>query len=242
MSLEGAFVKLHIERLEGRDTPAPLIPGWDGDEQYVRGHFSGGPQLDLAAVALEGGSVRVMVFQGPRNADESFDDTSRVLLNEIVFDPNFRGGGRLHTVPAHATQQGGFDTLLAVPGLGGGPHVVQFNFDQAGGRMAMAASFFAPYPESFRGGLRVSSGDIDRDGVPEALFLPGEGGGPHLTAVDLRTHETEFAIYVGDPEDRSGRARFEATGGTIGTPGGGAIVIQYGEVVDDFAETRLFPY
>lgn len=235
-------MRLTAEHLESRDNPAPLIPGWDGAEQHVRGHFSGGVQTDLAAVALEGGSVRVMVFQGSRNADEPVDDYSRVLLNEIIFDPDFRGGGKLHVIPAQATLPGDVDTLLAVPGVGGGPHVVQFDFDSASGRMQLTASFFAPYPETFRGGLSISSGDIDRDGIPEALLLPGEGGGPQLVAVDLRTHETELSIFVGDPADQSGRARFEATGGTIQTNDGPMIVIQYGEVIGDFAETRLFPY
>ena len=230
---------LHVERLESRDNPAPLIPGWDGEEQHVYGHFSGGIQNDLAAVALEGGSVRVMVFQGSRGADEPVDDYSRVLLNVIAFDPNFRGGGRLHVVPAHATLPGGFDTLLVVPGEGGGPQVQQFAFDTQAGTMRMSASFFAPYPETFRGGLRVSSGDIDRDGIPEALFLPGEGGGPQLVAVDLRTHETEWSVWVGDPEDRSGDARFEPTGGTINFS---AVVVQYGEPEEGYVETRLFPY
>lgn len=235
-------MRLNLNQLEARENPAPLIPGWDGEESYVRGHFSGGAQLDLAAVALQGGSVRVMVFQGQRTADESADDYSRVLLNEIVFDPNFRGGGRLAVVPAHATEQGGVDTLLAVPGYGGGPQVCQFDFDGGSNKMRLTSSFFAPYSEVFRGGLRVSSGDIDGDGIPEALFLPGEGGGPQLVAVDLRTHETDWSVWVGDPEDRSGNARFDPTGGTIQTNGGRAVVIQYGEPVDDRVKTTLFPY
>lgn len=227
---------LTLTQLESRDNPAPLIPGWEGAEQTALGHFSGGPQLDTAVVALEGGSCRVMVFEGQRLADEPI--IGRVLLNEIIFDPNFRGGGRLHTVAAHATEQGGVDTLLAVPGFGGGPQVCQFDFDGGAAAMRLTSSFFAPYPETFRGGLRVSSGDVDGDGIPEAFFLPGEGGGPLFVAVDLRTHETDTAIWVGDPSDRSGSARFEPTGGTID---GGTVVIQYGEPVDDRVRTRLFP-
>ena len=226
---------LHVTRLESRDNPAPLIPGWDGAEQHVLGHFNHDAELDTAAIALEGGSCRIMVFDGNGRAVQG-----EVLLNEIVFDPNFRGGGYAKVIESGI--RGVPDHLLAVPGVGGGPHVAQFDFDSGTGRMLLSTSFFAPYPESFRGGLRISSGDIDRDGIPEALFLPGVGGGPHLAAVDIRTHETEFNLYVGDPEDTSGRARFEATGGTALTHVGQAIVIQYGDAVGDWAETRLFPY
>ena len=78
--------------------------------------------------------------------------------------------------------------------------------------------------------------------MPEMLFLPREGGSPRLLAVDMLTHETELSIFVGDPNDYSGAARFEATGGTAKINGVDYILIQYGEIVDGYAESRLFVY
>ncbi len=116
-----------------------------------------------------------------------------------------------------------------------------FTFDAANG-IHLSASFFAPYDHSFRGGLRVSSGDIDHDGRPEAFFLPAEGGGPQLAVVDMQTFETELSIWVGDPTDFSGRARFEPTGGTARLNNVDYIAIQFGETVDDRADTKLFAF
>jgi hypothetical protein len=120
--------------------------------------------------------------------------------------------------------------------------VAQFDFDSAAGQMVETASFFAPYSQEFRGGLQVSSGEIPVNGVltPVALFLPGDGGGPQEVGVDLRTHEAEFSIYVGDPADTD-QAAFEPTGGTVDIGGGQVgLVVQYGAVVDYHVPTKIW--
>lgn len=225
--------------LEPRNCPAPLIPGWDGPEQVAWGNFDDDNFVDKAVVAQDGGSVRVMVFRSPHgpNGEFDFNDPWPVLLNTIVFDPNFRGGGSIAVIPHSMDADFSVpDALLVVPGHGGGPVVARFDF-ATGDRF----DFFAPYDTNFRGGLYISHGDIDGDREPEALFLPGAGGPPRLVAVDMRTYETEVSIFVGDPEDTSGKARFEQTGGPIYNGPDLFFYIQYGDVVDNRAESALIP-
>lgn len=211
-----------LTTLEPHDNPANLIPGWGGGEQVAHGHFDDDPFLDTAVVAEVGGSCRVMVF----------DHSGDAMLDTIVFDSSFRGGGRIAVVPATLSADRSVPSaLLVVPGEGGGPVVARFDF-ATGQRF----DFFAPYDQEFRGGLRVAVGDVDGDDRPEALFLPGAGGGPHLVAIDMRTYETELSIWVGAPDDLSGAARFEPTGGMAG----GLLVVQYGLTVDHYAPTRLW--
>lgn len=210
-----------MDLLESRDVPTNLIPGWTGGEETVAGHFNDDNIGDLAVVALAGGSCHVRVLSG---SDGS------VILDRIVYDPAFRGGGHLAVVD---------HSLLVVPGEGGGPVVTQFDFTA---RVPAWHSFFAPYDQEFRGGLRVTVSDVDGDREKEAIFLPGEGGAPRLVAVDMRTHETDLSIWVGDETDFSGSARFEPTGGTIDVPGAGVecFVIQYDETVDFYAPSRVW--
>lgn len=185
--------------LELRNNLAPFIPGWEGAEQVAYLDYDSDGVQDQAAVALVGGSARIYITQGPRTIEE-VNDFSRVLLNVIVFDPSFRGGGQIKTVP------GSPDVLLCVPGPGGGPVVAQLQYGGTGG---IASNYFAPYGESYRGGLFASFADIDRDGEPEALFL-NRVGPSRLIAVDMQTFETEYSIFIGGEG-----VRFEPTGGTV---------------------------
>lgn len=216
-------MKLHLEQLGERALPANLIPGWDGPEEHDLGRFDGDAIYDTAAVATAGGSCHVVIVSGRDGS---------ILFNEILYDVRLRGGGSLSVIRGES-----MDRLLVVPGVGGGPVVTAISFD--GG--VQSHTFFAPYDRDFRGGLRVSSGDIDGDGQYEAFFLPGEGGGPRLVAVDMATFETELSIWVGNAEDLSGETRFEPTGGVIplGSFGPG-LLVQYGETVDWSAPSRIF--
>ena len=226
--------------LELRNCLSPLIPGWDGPEQIAYLHADNDNFVDKAVVALPGGSARVMVFRNPHGDSQPFDAEREwpVMLNVIVFEDSFRGGGRIAVVE-HSPYDADFeipDALLITAGPGGGPRVAKFDF-ATGNRF----DFFAPYDTGFRGGLRVAYGDIDGDREPEALFLPGDGGAPRLVAVDMRTYETEVSIFVGDPQDTSGRARFESGRGTIYHGPDLFFYVQYGEVVDNRAESALIP-
>ncbi len=58
---------------------------------------------------------------------------------------------------------------------GGGPHVRVLD----AGNFTERYNFF-PYNTNFRGGVRVATGDVNADGVPDIITGPGPGGGPHV--------------------------------------------------------------
>jgi hypothetical protein len=68
--------------------------------------------------------------------------------------------------------------LVTGVGPGGGPHVRLFRI-QNGTIAALGLGFFA-YDPAFNGGIAVTLGDIDGDGVPEVVTGAGAGGGPHV--------------------------------------------------------------
>lgn len=216
---------MRLEQLESREVPANLIPGWTGGEQEIQGRFVAGPTEQTAVVALDGGSCRLVVV----------DQLGNVLLNTIAFDPSFRGGGHITAIGSVGPQSQ--DSLLVTPGAGGGPNVVQFDFDSSLGKMVETASFYAPYDTTYRGGLQVSSGNLPGFGEV-ALFLPGDEAIPTIeVGVSLQTHEQVFAVDVTGP----GLAAFEPTGGTVGAGGGVVgLVVQYGPVVDYYVPTKVW--
>ncbi len=72
----------------------------------------------------------------------------------------------------------GVNEIVTGVGLGGGPHVKVL--DQEG----QIISEFMAYDERFRGGVSVSVGDINNDGIDEIVTGTGITGGPHVKIVD----------------------------------------------------------
>lgn len=64
--------------------------------------------------------------------------------------------------------------LVTGAGSGGGPQVRVFE------RSGKAISTFYAYDEAFRGGIDVTTADVDQDGVDEIITAAGPGGGPHI--------------------------------------------------------------
>ena len=74
----------------------------------------------------------------------------------------------------------GRDDIITGTGVSGGPHVRTFDrFGQA----IYTPGFFA-YAEHFRGGVLVSTGDLNGDGQAEIITGTGYGGGPHVRTFD----------------------------------------------------------
>src|SRR3989339_2119459 len=68
-------------------------------------------------------------------------------------------------------------SLITSAGPGGGPHVRAFS---TSGTVESEPNKLMAYASSYRGGVRVTAGDIDNDGVDEIITGTGENGGPHL--------------------------------------------------------------
>ncbi len=128
-------------------------------------------------------------------------NTGEMVRNVMAFDASFRGG--LFVAAADVTGDLVPD-LIVTPGAGGGP-VVQV-YDGATG--ARVANFLA-LDETFRGGLRVATGDVNADGTADLLVTAGDGGGPRVAGYDGRFLTTTQVRLFGDffgfaPELRSG--------------------------------------
>ncbi len=122
---------------------------------------TGGIQTSFAVGADAGGGPRVRVFDPL---------TNRVLFDGFVYDAGFTGGVRVATGDVTGD---GVPDLITGAGFGGGPHIQVFD----GTDFTLVAGFFAYEPE-FTGGVFVTTGDVDGDGVLEIIAGSGAGGGP----------------------------------------------------------------
>jgi len=108
---------------------------------------------------------------------------------------------RLHAVELddRSLPSVGVEGLIAVGADAGGlPEVRLLNAD------GTSRGSFLAYDEAFRGGVRVSVGDVTGDGKPDIVTAPGVGGGPQVKVFDGVTGREVASFFAYDPGFRGG--------------------------------------
>lgn len=135
------------------------------DTWYKEVEQIGGPdesdsinETKIIAAAGPGGNPHTRSFDSLGNRKEA---------DFFAYDENFHGGVSV----AYGDIDGdGQAEIVTGAGAGGGPHIRAFEEDGK-----EIANFF-PFHESFRGGVKVATGDIDGDGRDEIAVSQASGG------------------------------------------------------------------
>ncbi|WP_442511182.1 Ig-like domain-containing protein [Novipirellula sp. SH528] len=148
----------------------PYLPTFAGGVRVASGDVNGDGTPDIITGAGPGGGPHVKVFDGL---------TGATLHSFFAYDPQFTGGVFVATGDVSGD---GFADIITGAGAGGGPHVKVFS----GSTGAELASFFA-FSDSFTGGVRVATGDVNGDAQDDIIVGAGPGGGPHMRVFDGHT-------------------------------------------------------
>ena len=202
-------------------TPAPsLYPPLAGETLPYWVDFKGG--LNLAMGDFNGDGISESVTgagAGGSPIVKTFSSTNTSLGEFYAYDPAFKGGIDVATGDIDGD---GKSEIITGPGPGGGPWVRIFNTS------AQMTGEFAAYDTEFKGGIHVSTGDVDGDGKDEIITGPGPGGGPWVRVFKANGQlVSQFAAY--DPAFKGGIDISSAdTAGTLSAeiitgpgPGGG---------------------
>jgi hypothetical protein len=171
--------------------------------------------------------------------------TNGTNLSFFAYSPSYTGGVRVALGDVNGD---GVDELITGTGVGGGPHIKVFNLQ--GGQPVEVASFFAFEP-TFMGGVNISTGDINGDGLADIIIGAGAGGGPRVKVfngaanyfVNATTPLMDFFVY--DPAFTGGvtvaagnRDGYKGDEVITGAGFGGGPNIrsfnQFGQMVDNF--------
>jgi lipoprotein-anchoring transpeptidase ErfK/SrfK len=109
----------------------------------------------------------------------------------------------------------GTSEIITSAQYGGGPHVRLFtNYGHA-----MGPGFFA-YDEKFRGGVTITCGDMDEDGITELVTGAGPTGGPHVKIWSWQDGRIvlERQFFAFDANDTRGVAVSVEKGELVTTP------------------------
>jgi len=149
---------------------AGQLIGWVGDSGNAE---STPPHLHFEIVRPDGNWIDP--YQTLVNATRIGKPVIPPAMNgELLPFGEFKGGASIaygQTDISNHVQE-----LIVGAGPGGGPQIRVFTSDNR-----LLSQFFA-YPRNFRGGLHVTTGDINGDGIDEIITGTGNGGGPQVRA------------------------------------------------------------
>jgi trimeric autotransporter adhesin len=136
------------------------FPGFFGGVRVAAADVNNDGHPDIIAAAGVKGAPHVKVFDGVTGAE---------IRSFFAYDTSFTGGV---FVAGGDLNGDGFAEIITGAGAGGGPHVKVFD----GATGLALVSFFAYAPE-FGGGVSVSAGDFNNDGLVEVVTGAGSGAG-----------------------------------------------------------------
>lgn len=109
--------------------------------------------------------------------------------------------------------------LAVAAGEGGGPRVQVSNPQGFQTFPAVFDDFV--FDPSFRGGVRIALGDLNGDGNPDLVVVPGVGGGPQVKVYDGTDFHQISSFLAYDPDFRGGLDVAIANGQIVTVPGKG---------------------
>jgi DNA-binding beta-propeller fold protein YncE len=178
------------------DSSSSSIPIAEGTSFFAYSSTLRGGYHTGAGNILGGNDEEIIIGSGEGMGPQVriFDSTGNLKSQFFAFDSDLRNGV---VVSACDVNDDGFDEVIAAQGRGGWPLVRIF--DGYGNKL----SEFYALDGKFLGGMNLSCGDTDGDGVHEIVVAARYGGGPHVLVYNLQGRIlTNFMAY--DPNFRGG--------------------------------------
>jgi hypothetical protein len=165
----------------------PYTKNYDKGVNITVGDLDNNGTMEIITGTEFGGGPHVRIF-----------NNQGTLINPgfFAYAKNFRGGVN---ITVGDLEGDGIQEIIAGAGVGGGPHVRVF----AANGVLINPGFFA-YDKAFRGGVNVSAGDIDGDGIDEIITGPGKGGSPEIKSFDRHGQKDGPTFMAFDASSREG--------------------------------------
>ncbi|MFL5328306.1 MAG: choice-of-anchor Q domain-containing protein [Gemmataceae bacterium] len=176
----------------------PHVIAWDNVTSNALVSFYAYDQNFHGGVTVAGGDIdgdgrsEIITGAGPGGGPHVrvFNSSGAVVKEFFAYDANFSGGV---FVTAGDINNDGKDDIITGAGAGGTPHVKVFS----GVDLSLLRSFLA-YDAGWFGGVRVTSADVNFDGVDDIVTGAGAGGGPHVIAYSGKDGSILTSFYAYD--------------------------------------------
>jgi len=153
------------------------LDSFRGGVNLAAGDVDGDGQTEIITAAGPGGGPHIRVFDYQGNLESQF----------FAYIDSFRGGVQ---IACGDTDGDGIFEIITGAGTSGGPHVRVFD------AQGHVKEQFMAYADNFKGGVNVTTGDLDADGSEEIITAPLSSGGPHVRIFNGEGDlEDQFFVY-----------------------------------------------
>jgi hypothetical protein len=128
--------------------------------------------------------------------------TGELMYTRTVYDSSFTGGVNVATADFTGD---GYPDLVVAPGAGGGggPNVRILD-GKTGEQVSGPLGSFWAFEESFTGGVRIATADVNEDGTPDVIAAAAADGGPRVRVFDGKTGDVISDFFAFDPNFTGG--------------------------------------
>ena len=162
---------------------SPLVKIFDQGGQQTAGFYAYSPSIrggyQLQWLDLDGDEQKEFITAtgaglGPHL--RIFNSSGQLLAEDFVYDKNFRGGVTLATGDINGD---GKHDIIVAPQSNGGPNVRIFTYNTIGGKAELLSWFWA-FDQDFRGGVALTTADLDGNGKEEIIATARQGYAPQV--------------------------------------------------------------
>jgi hypothetical protein len=180
-------IKIYSSHNELKNIFYPYGLGFDKGINIDAGNVMGDSKLEIVTGVKSGAGPHVKIF-------DNFG--GELSSGFMAYHPDFRGGVNVALGDLNGN---GYKEIITGAGFGGGPQVLIFD---ATGHL-FDPGFF-PYNKNFRGGVYVTTGDLNGDGLDEIITGVGKTGGPHVRIYDKIGHLVDPGFFAFAESKREG--------------------------------------
>jgi len=133
--------------------------------------------LSIAVGDLEGSGENKIVVgfgSGQEPQIKIFSKTGKIIGSFLAYEKNFRGGVKVAIANVNGRKNHNKSELIVAPGKGREPQVKIFN------NYGQLQKQFLAYGKNWQGGVNLTAGDLNNDGINDIALGANSGASPHV--------------------------------------------------------------